>query len=974
MQKGGGIKHNILIYGNRRMHMFDIGNIKEYEKYITQNYSERIAYRYKQDNVLYEVTYKKFVEKTEGIARFLRDIGLQREPIAIIGKTSCNWFNTYMGILASNNIVVSMDPKIMQNQKENIINEIGAKVVFFDQLEEWQLHGIKKHCHTVEGLYHMESLISEVNEVEISDDEMVDANEIAQYLYTSGTTGESKCVMITYHNILSVMDLQTVRPFDGGQNFLSTLSIHHCYELSCHLSALYNGYTICISDGIENLLDNMRYFQPDLLCVVPAVLDQIIKKFQSWMKDNSIPIRPDGMTVLERELFEKEFGSNLKKVLCGGAQMRPELAKATDYFGIQPIHGYGMTEMCGHTTFNMETVEKPASVGIPVRRDIELKLAADGEILVKGPNLMMGYYKNDNAELFTDDGFFKTGDLGWMDADGYLYITGRKKNVIILDNAENIYPEELEFYVNAIDGVKQAVIFEWKHQIAVMVYPDIGADREKIKRSIGELNKELAAYKRITSLFYREKPFPLTSSGKIKRNDFLDEMAVGQKVYFVPLVTENEKRVGSLVRKLLQITKNVGAQDNFFALGGNSMTALALATELGIMAQTIYENPQIGNLAKVIDSVQLEKQIDESSVNLLIEEQKDMFCQEHMDGVLLTGATGYLGVHILHRLIQEKKQKIYCLVRNPEKLEKVYQYYFGEELPAEVYVIFGDVGKDRLGLIDNVYWQVARNVNTMIHAAANVRHIGDREVFMRINYKGTEEAVQFCKEANATLQFISTYATSGIAVVPIRGKEEIFDEHLLYIGQDYTKNVYVHTKYLSEKKILEERKNGLCANIFRVGSLTSRRSDGRFQINADENGLRNRLLGLLKSGIYTDGLSEYPVNFTPVDECAEALLCLMNSGKANNIYHVLNPTSITMNDIADVAKMVLKRVPKESFEKMMSERMQDKQISEYFFYYKLAEKSKVIPIESNITQKRLRELGFEWEVNSKDYIRRFLLD
>lgn len=953
-----------------------IGNIKEYERKIRKKYSNNIAYQYMQDNTLHKVTYQEFVEKAEGVARFLRDIRLKRETIAIIGGTSCNWFNTYIGILASNNIVVSMDPKLMQSQKENILNEVGAKLVIFDQLEDWQIYGIKKHCHAVEGLYHMDSFIDQFSENcdEIADDELADIDEIAQYLYTSGTTGESKCVMLTYRNILSVMELQTVRPFEGGQNFLSTLSIHHCYELSCHLSALYNGYTICINNGIENILNDMRQYQPDIMCVVPAILDQIIKKFHEWMKKKNIAIHPDGMTDQERKLFELEFGSHLSKVMCGGAPMRPELAKETEYFRIQPIQGYGMTEMCGHTTLNMETVKKPTSVGIPVRHDIILKIAEDGEILVKGPNLMMGYFKYDNVELFTEDGFFQTGDLGWIDEDGYLYITGRKKNVIILDNAENIYPEELEYYVNAMDGVKQSVIFEWKNQIAVMIYPEAGADRRRIRRLISDLNAKVAPYKKITSVFYREIPFVLTPSGKIKRDAFLDEISVNQRASYVPLVTGNEREVGRVVKEMLHISKNISTSDNIFALGGNSLTALAIATELGIEAQVIYENPEIGNLAKVLNSEQLVAQDDESELNELIEKQGNQDNSEPVRGVLLTGATGYLGIHILRALIHLRKENVYCLVRKHGKLADMYRYYFGENLPDQVHEIYGDIGKNHLGIIDNVYWQVARSVNTVIHAAANVRHVGDREAFMRTNVKGCEEAIQFCKDANAVLQFISSYVTSGVAVVPIRSDVKKFDEQMLYIGQDYRKNIYVHTKYLAEKRILEERQNGLRANIFRVGCLTSRRMDGRFQINAEENGLRNRLLGLIKLGSYTDAFEEYLMDFTAVDDCVDAILRLVYQAKHNNIYHIFNPYSATLKEIGEAGGKELKKVSKEEFEREISEKIKDKEISEYSFYYNLSLKSKPVPIESEQTQKQLKELGFEWRANSIDYIRNFLFN
>ena len=953
--------------------MIEFSNIKEYERYIMHEYGDKIAYRFTIGKSIREVTYKQLVGKAEGIARKLREHGVKRKTIALVGKTSCEWFNTYLGILASNNIVVSMDLKLMQSQKEDILNEIEAKYVFYDGLTEEQLDGIRSHCKTVEELYDMKTFVNCVNELPISADELAPGEELAQYMYTSGTTGESKSVMLSYNNILSVCNYQTAQPFDNGDIFLSVLSIHHCFELSCHLSALQRGCTICINDGIERLLDNIKRYHPNIICLVPAIFEEILRRMKEWMKIENLPIHEEEMGMEETERFCNVFGKQTIKILCGGAPMRAELPKEASYFRMKAIQGYGMTEMCGHVVVNMKTLEKPESVGIPFRYDVEVKIADDDEILVKGPNLMLGYYKQDCELFFTEDGFYKTGDLGRLDDEGYLFITGRKKNVILLNNGENIYPEELEVYVSAINGVNQSVIFEWCNQIAVMIYTNENSNKSEIDEEIKKLNRKLAAYKRITKVFFRDTPFPMTPSGKIRRNVFLKEFSEEESVQYEPLETRTELLLGDIFKEVLNVKRKIGKEDNFFALGGNSLSALTVATMAGITAQLLYEYPVLKDLAKVMEQEVDQTKLDENYVNELIKIDQNITADKPVGNIFLTGATGFLGSHILHELIHSRQATVYCFVRTEGRLADVYWQYFNEELPETVYEVLGDITEENLGIKREEYAMLVDNIDTVIHAAANVRHVGNRDMFLQTNYIGTERIIELCKKADASLHFVSSYASSGIAIVPIHSDVEVFDEKHLYIGQDYKENVYVCTKYLSEKKILEERTNGLRANIYRVGCLTSRRKDGVFQLNSEENGLRNRLRGVLKVGVYTDMIQSYLIDFTAVDECADAFVRLVYSGKLNNIYHVFNPNAITVKDLGIIGETELKKVSNVTFNKIMKEHADDKEISEYAFYSLLSNNSKPVIIQCAITYLALSELSFRWGVNTIDYIRDFML-
>lgn len=950
----------------------DFNTVKEYESYLLDHYKEQVAYRFRHHNGIKEITYGEFVGKAEGIAKILRAAGFQRENIAIIGNTSFEWFNSYIGILASNNIVVSMDPRLMPKQKEAILNDTQTKVVFYSNLEETQKNGIRNHCKSVERLYDMKQIVSQVNELPVMDDKLEDKNQIGQYMYTSGTTGDSKAVMLSNQNILSVINFHNMDIFKLGEIYLSVLSIHHCYELSCHLSALKNGCTICINDGYENLIKNMKYFKPDITGVVPVFLEEILRQYREWMKIEEMPFHKGVMTKEELERFHAEFGGELDTIICGGTAMRPELVDQLAYFGIKVVFGYGMTEMCGHTTLNMHTVEKPKSVGIPFRTDLSLKIDDDGEILVKGPNLMIGYRNGDNQNIFTQDGYFRTGDLGYLDEDGYLYLTGRKKDVIILNNGENVYPEELELYLANFSGVIQVIVFPYENQIAASFYLAAPDAKEQVENQLREFNSKLATYKRITRVFYRDVPFITTSTGKIKRSAFMEELEHHKTEDFVPLETETEQLIGSVIKEILSLDREPGAFDNFFTLGVNSLNALAVAAKINVTAQEIYENPCIRNLAKAMDEKIETPDYDESFVNQLIAYNKNIEYSQRISGILLTGATGFFGAHILHQLIHEKNTEMYCLVRTRGKLAKVYKKYFGEDLPKNIHEVIGDIEEEKLKLSSKRYQQLAKSVDTVIHAAANVHHLGERNQFVKTNYSGTLHMIEFCKKAGAVLHYVSSYASSGISVVPIHSGIEAFDENVLFIGQEYYKNVYVYTKYLSEKKILEERKNGLHANIYRIGSLTSRRSDGMFQLNPEENGLRNRLRGIIKTGAYTEGVQSYLIDFTAVDECADAFVRLVYGGKINNIYHVFNPNAITIKDVGLIGGKQLHKVSDTSFDLIIKRNIDDIDISEYGFYTAMSASSKPVRIQCAITYLELNRLRFQWGVNTIEYISNFI--
>jgi len=579
-----------------------------------------------------------------------------------------------------------------------------------------------------------------------------------------------------------------------------------------------------------------------------------------------------------------------------------------------------MTELLGPCTLNEKMLEKPDSLGVPYQKQLFIKIADDGEILVKGEQLMLGYFNMERDEFFTKEGFYKTGDLGRIDEEGFLYITGRKKNVILLNNGENVYPEELETLISNITGVREVVVFQWENQVSAIISVEDIEHKEAIENEIHKLNMNIAPYKRVTNIFIQDEAFPKNSSSKIDRMRLLKEFKDSYQKVKIPLNSEKEHYLAGIIKEILEFENEIYANDNFFVLGGNSLLAMVLSAKARINAQLLYDFPVVSELAKVLEHEEDKRIEDESYINELILKTKNKGKKNRVQHILLTGATT----------------------------------------------------KKKIGMEENIYYEVAKKIDTVIHVAANVQYLGNKDEFMKTNFIGTKNMIKLCYDANAELHYASSYVSSGLPVVPIYSNVKEFHEELLFIGQDYKQNIYVHTKYLSEKEIIKERLNGLRANIYRIGSLTSRREDGVFQLNVLENGMINRLRGLLKTGKSFEKMNELPFDLTPVDDCADAFVRLVYSEEVNDIFHLYNPYGININRLSSLYDKEFKLVSKEEIDALSIECSDDKEIAEYVFYTAMASTSKTILMRCEKTIALLKKLGFTWSEPSDEYIKSFI--
>ena len=541
-----------------------------------REHGEKTALRYIEGGKVKDMSYKSFCDRILDLAAGLDALGLKGKRIALIGETSPDWLTAYVAVLALDSVIIPMDKEVAQDQIEQFIASVDAEAVIYGESFTGKFNGAMEAHPSLKHYIPMVPERGDHDKVTAYEKvlrmgaasvrsgwnlpRIADRAKLAEMLFTSGTTGSSKCVMLSQQNIYATvnaaMQYINITPDDVS---LSVLPVHHTYELMCLQAELLLGMTICINDKLRHVVKNMNRFQPTVMTLVPLFLDTMEKKVWAEAEKKgkakmlrsaikaSDALRKTGVDA-RRKLFadvHKAFGGRLRVIICGGAKLNPALIKTFDSFGITVYEGCGITECSPLTTLNPFFAPTPGSIGKPVACcNLRLDTAGygrndkgyrEGEIQVKGANVMLGYYENPEANeaVFTDDGWFRTGDVGYRDDKGYYYITGRCKSVIVLDNGKNVFPEEIEEYLGALDTVAECVVVGRKPDensptvLVAVVYPNYDKfekdnSDENVKgtilASIRAINRELPSFKQVSRIELRKTEFEKTTSKKIKRH------------------------------------------------------------------------------------------------------------------------------------------------------------------------------------------------------------------------------------------------------------------------------------------------------------------------------------------------------------------------------------------------------------------------------------------------------------------------
>ena len=539
-------------------------------------YPQKELFVFERDGVDYRITYSEFYDYVKSIARGFDHHGLRGKRVAIIGETSVEWIGTYLATVVSGGEIVPLDAALDKEQLINFINRAECELFFYS--DSWAAHveANLERMPTVKAFGRLTDTVFAPAAAEVKAFEKVsrlsdfaktgaalfelpipdtDTKKMCSLLFTSGTTGTSKGVMLSQKNICAVLNdiYPVLHQINYNDVLLSVLPIHHTYEMSAGILApMMYGATICINDSIKHITKNLKKYRPTVMALVPLFLEQFEKKIRSSIekqgKEKSFKTGVRVSRVLMKAKIDvrgkifaqvrEAFGGRLRYVISGAAALKPE---SVDFFadlGITISQGYGITECAPLISVVPLDEYNPRSCGKPtggMQVFIDKKHSTDeyGEIVVKGDNVMLGYYEDPEATAeVLIKGWFYTGDYGYIDSDGYLYITGRKKNVIVLPGGKNVFPEEVEEYLKPIELIEEVVVLGREKDgdviITAIVYPnatvaqamglkDEESIQSRIKEEIRKANRQLIGYKQIRKVDFRSEPFEKTSTRKIKR-------------------------------------------------------------------------------------------------------------------------------------------------------------------------------------------------------------------------------------------------------------------------------------------------------------------------------------------------------------------------------------------------------------------------------------------------------------------------
>ena len=550
-------------------------NLKEMLQKSGEMYGNRPAYMFKTEvpGKFREITHKEFRDDINKLGTALIDLGLKDKRIAVISENRYEWGVAYLSVVTGTGVIVPLDRALPDNEIESLILRSEVEAIFYSNKYNEVMNRLKEQGNTnikyfismdlekqEDGIYSIKELIKQGKQlIEQGNreflDAKIDAEKMSIMLFTSGTTAMSKAVMLSHKNICSnLKDITSVIKITEYDRFLSFLPLHHTFE--CTVGFLYpisRGGVIAFCEGIRHIADNIKEFQITAMISVPILFENMYKKVMKGIeKKGKLETVKKGIKIsqfllkfgidIRKKLFKEihdNLGGKARLFVAGGAALDPEAEKGFNELGFAMYQGYGLTESSPVIAAEDDKYRRLGSIG-KAFPNMEVKIEEPnedgvGELMAKGPTIMLGYYNNEEATKDTiEDGWLHTGDLAKIDKDGYIFICGRKKFVIVLKNGKNIYPEELETLVNKIEGVKETFVYgrpedDGDYKICAKIVYDKGlmeeiyhaTNEEEIKEAIWQevkkVNKTMPAYKYIREITVTDKDLIKTTTQKIKR-------------------------------------------------------------------------------------------------------------------------------------------------------------------------------------------------------------------------------------------------------------------------------------------------------------------------------------------------------------------------------------------------------------------------------------------------------------------------
>lgn len=931
-----------------------------------------------------KITYKELNSRANRLARYLVEKGVTRDvPVGIRINKSLEMIIGILAIIKAGGCYLPINLSYPEERVSFMLKDSSAKLLLTNK----KSNDLKLDIETIN--------LENDNIYDFNDQNLKIKNNIDDLLYiiyTSGSTGIPKGAMITHRNVVRLMKNDKFL-FDFNENDVWTMFHSVAFDFSVwemYGALLYGGKLVLVP---EDIAKSPKEFLELLRREKVTVLNQTPTFFYN---------------LLEQEMKNEDTSLKVRYIIFGGEALKPNLIKKwkDKYSFTRLINMYGITETTVHVTFKelseMDLLSSKSNIGVPIptlktyildKKHRLLPIGIEGEICVSGDGVCRGYLNRPelNNEKFIQNPFNKkerlycSADSAILKEDGNLYYKGRIDNQVKI-RGFRVELGEIETKLLKHPSISKCVVLAKKdsdkdsHLVAYIVCnKDIKIDELK------KYMKDLVPTYMIPNYFIKLKEIPINSNGKADRKALstIKYTVERENKYEAPR-NEFEETLKKIIEEEMNIT-NVGIDDDILNLGADSLTLMRITAKLldqkyEVSIQKFYEQKTI---RKINDT--LYQEIDENDklkddvyYNFNDKEPSEKI---KFSNVLLTGATGFLGIHILNELIKNTKANVYCLIRDKngingkERLKEKINFYFGKELLREIdkriYVIKGDISNNLLGLDEDEYKKLGYKIDLVIHSAAIVNHYGKKEIFELINVTGTKNIAEFCKSYNIKLNHISTISVSADFVSNKKISKE-FNEHTLYIGQPYKKNIYVKTKFEAEYNLLKEMAKGLEVTIFRLGNITSRYCDGKFQENDYQNAFLNRILSFIKIGRVTNEMLDYEFDMSPVDICSEFIIKILEyQSSYGKVFHIANNNKITLKNIIKALNISnIKIVTQEEFRNSIKNNKEIIGIinditSNVIF-------GKNININSDFTQNYLNKLNLNWCNINNSYIRKYV--
>ena len=923
-------------------------------------------------------TYKELNERINSLAHYLINSGIKQHDI--VGIMLHRSPEMIIGIIATLKIgatYLPIDPEYPIDRINYMLSDSDAK-------------NILVHNSTLNLLNNTDYNIININlESNIYTNYTsnpgikINPNDLIYVIYTSGSTGNPKGVMITHKNINNfVLSEKKLIDFSPSKTMVSVTTI--CFdifalELWCSLTS---GMKLVLASDAEQSSPKLL----QALCINNNV--------------NMIQTTPSRYAAILGDFSNKKFLKSFTDIMVGGEPFPDNLLEKLQLYSNANIFNmYGPTETTVWSTIKDLTKTDNITVGTPIgntycyildKHKRLLPIGVPGELFIGGDGVTNGYLNREDLtkEKFisspfnSNDIIYDTGDLAYINSNGEIVHLGRTDFQVKI-RGYRIELNEIRSKLLTFKNINDAVIVAKDNKFLICYY--VSSQEYSSADMTSYLLNYLPHYM-IPAYFIKIDKIPLTPNGKLNKR-LLPDIQENKKIEKAH--TEVEKNITEVLEEILNAS-SLDINTPFLNLGLDSLGIIQAQTKLLkynyiLSTQDFYKYPTIKKLAEQIDSNIYNYQ--EQDIQIPVEfkhTDKELTTlsnfnikEDILHNVFLTGANGFVGVHILYEILNSTNNTIYCLVRGKShehsvsRLIDAYKFYFNTDISDlignKVIVVSGDIDLPNFGIDISSFNSYINNFSTIIHTAAIVKHYGSFEDFDKINIQGTKNVVDFAYAYKKRLIHISSISVSGNYLVHQDNRNIEFSENSLYIGQHYTDNVYVHSKFEAEKIVIDGMKKGLTAQIIRIGILAGRYSDGVFQQKITENAFYSRIKSMVSLGAISEDMLEQEIEFTPVDICAKSIVALSKSSICNNkVFNLYNPYLVKVKRLVELFKNLginVKILSKEDFNNYLKEISSNSNTSSL----------SAIINDFSYDSNNLLSLNYDFTVNIKsDYTRKYL--